>query len=139
MKIKLKGRPQPITILLALLLLLWMILLVALTDSWSIFGLTTGRRFQFFGTGRIVRHTLTTTSKRFESRRFRLHEGDALSLAYSVDVEEGSVHLYVMRVQRFPIQVDTVWNRTIRATGEDEITVPIPQSGRHNEGVHQCE
>ena len=58
-----------------------------------------------------------------------------MSLVYSADVEEGSAHFYVMRVQRFPVQVDTVWSHTIKASGEHEITVPIPQSGRHQVGV----
>jgi hypothetical protein len=131
MKVQFKGDLHPISALLAGLLLLWIVLLVALIDSWPIFGLTTGRRFQFFGTGHIVRHAVTTTSRSFGSRRFRMQAGDELSLDYAVDVEEGSVYLSVMRVQRFPVKVETIWHETVKNTDEDETTIPVPQPGRY--------
>ena len=134
MKLKLSDKQGPAMAVVCLLFVLGLVAFSAATGTWHPFGLTTGSQFGFRGNGWIRREApLAPAYKRLTSSTFRGSQGYLVAVTYSIEVEEGSVYLWVATRESWWgfARYDSPWHVTIRETTVGEATVELPDRMRY--------
>jgi hypothetical protein len=123
---------DPLSLVMALMLGLFVLVLALATGNRGLLGIAPGGRLQLGGQGRVAYQALTATSREFGSRAFRVREGDTVSVTYSLQGSGASARLSISLCGYNPLKPDCslLYLERLYPDAEGAVTVVIPRRGR---------